>query len=204
MGRTSDAKERLMEAVLELIWKGSYGSTTIDLICDKAGVKKGSFYYFFESKADLASAALLANWEEYRPKMDATFSPSIPPLERLQNYCTQSFQKQSEMKCSCGSVLGCPIFTLGAEICTQDDKLRLTVQDVLGRYRKYLEGTIRDAQAEGLARAGDAAVMARMMFAFMEGVMTQARIHNDPTILKDLYPGTLAIIGASTTEAVSF
>jgi len=203
MGRTSDAKERLMEAVLELIWKGSYGSTTIDLICDKAGVKKGSFYYFFESKADLASAALLANWEEYRPKMDVTFSPSIPPLERLKNYCDQSFKKQSEMRCSCGSVLGCPIFTLGAEICTQDDKLRLTVQDVLGLYRKYLESTIRDAQAEGLVRAGDPAIMARMMFAYMEGVMTQARIHNDPSILKDQYPGMMAILGAKQTEAVS-
>jgi len=203
MGRTSDAKERLMEAVLELIWKGSYGSTTIDLICDKAGVKKGSFYYFFESKADLASAALLANWEEYRPKMDTMFSPSIPPLDRLKNYTAQTFEKQSEMKCSCGSVLGCPIFTLGAEICTQDDKLRLTVQDVLGRYRKYLECTIRDAQAEGLARAGDSATMARMMFAYMEGVMTQARIHNDPAILKDLYPGMMAIIGANLVEVVS-
>jgi TetR/AcrR family transcriptional repressor of nem operon len=200
MGRTSDAKERLMEAVLELIWKGSYGSTTIDLICDKAGVKKGSFYYFFNSKAELASAAMLTNWEVYRPKMDEMFSPSVPPLERLKNYCTQAFVKQSEMKCSCGSVLGCPIFTLGAEICTQDDSLRLTVQDILGRYRKYLESTIRDAQAEGLAREGDPAVMARMMFAFMEGVMTQARIHNDPNILKDLYPGTLALIGASIRE----
>jgi len=50
MGRVSDAKQRLMDAVLDLIWSGSYGSTTIDDICEKAGVKKGSFYYFFDSK----------------------------------------------------------------------------------------------------------------------------------------------------------
>ena len=50
MGRVSDAKEKLMEAVMELIHTGSYGSTTIDHICEKAGVKKGSFYYFFDSK----------------------------------------------------------------------------------------------------------------------------------------------------------
>ncbi|TAK98721.1 MAG: TetR/AcrR family transcriptional regulator, partial [Verrucomicrobia bacterium] len=47
MGRVSDAKTRLMEAVRELIWTGSFGSTTIDQICEKSGVKKGSFYYFF-------------------------------------------------------------------------------------------------------------------------------------------------------------
>ena len=41
MGRVSDAKERLMKAVSELIWTGSYGNTTIDQICEKAGVKTG-------------------------------------------------------------------------------------------------------------------------------------------------------------------
>ena len=68
MGRVSDAKERLMEAVRELIWTGSYGSTTIDQICDRAGVKKGSFYYFFDSKAELAAAALTEEWEHRCPE----------------------------------------------------------------------------------------------------------------------------------------
>ena len=83
MGRVSDAKERLMEAVLELIWVGSYGSTTIDQICEKAGVKKGSFYYFFDSKADLAVAAIDADWQQRRPDIDAIFSATVPPLERV-------------------------------------------------------------------------------------------------------------------------
>src|SRR5216684_3568004 len=87
MGRVSDAKERLMGAVRELIWTGSYGSTTIDQICEAAGVKKGSFYYFFDSKADLAEAGLGAEWELRRPELDAIFSPTVPPLERLRKYC---------------------------------------------------------------------------------------------------------------------
>ena len=41
MGRVSDAKQKLMDAVTELIWHGSYRGTTIDQICEKAGVKKG-------------------------------------------------------------------------------------------------------------------------------------------------------------------
>jgi len=83
MGRVSDAKVRLMQAVFQLIWEGSYGSTTIDRICEKAGVKKGSFYYFFESKAQVAVTALETEWEHRRPQLDAMFSPTIPPLERF-------------------------------------------------------------------------------------------------------------------------
>ena len=55
-----------MEAVLELIWTGSYGSTTIDDICDKAKVRKGSFYYYFDSKADLAVEAIESQWQKVR------------------------------------------------------------------------------------------------------------------------------------------
>ena len=82
MGRVSDAKERLMEAVTELIWHGSYGKTTIDQICDKAGVKKGTFYYFFDSKSDLAAAAVETSWQCQKVEMDAIFSPTVPPLPR--------------------------------------------------------------------------------------------------------------------------
>src|ERR1041385_2830325 len=105
MGRNSDARQKLMDAVTELIWHGSYGTTTIDHICDKAGVKKGSFYYFFESKSDLALAALTTDWEKHRPDLDSVFSPTIPPLERLKRYCDFSYRFQSEIRAKCGSVL---------------------------------------------------------------------------------------------------
>src|SRR5947199_10045556 len=108
MGRVSDAKERLMEAVRELIWTGSYGSTTIDQICEKAGVKKGSFYHFFECKSDLAAAALEANWKSQKVELDAIFSPTVPPLERIHSFCECCYQKQAEIKKQCGCVLGCP------------------------------------------------------------------------------------------------
>src|SRR5438105_14905643 len=65
MGRTSDANERLMDAALDLIWEESYGAVTIDEICKRADVKKGSFYYFFYSKATLAKSALERMWAEH-------------------------------------------------------------------------------------------------------------------------------------------
>src|SRR5260221_5681911 len=112
MGRVSDAKQRLMDAVLELIWSGSYGSTTIDQICDKAGVKKGSFYYFFDSKSELAVEAFEACWQGKRTEMDSIFSPTVPPLERLQKYCDFCYKFQQEIQSKYGRVLGCPLVSL--------------------------------------------------------------------------------------------
>src|SRR5262245_52636537 len=98
MGRISNARERLMEAIAELIWVGSYGSTTIDDICEKAGVKKGSFYYFFESKSDLAIAAIDTEWRQRRAELDGIFSPIVPPLERFEKLAEYVNRTQKEAK----------------------------------------------------------------------------------------------------------
>jgi len=203
MGRVSNAKERLMEAVRELIWTGSYGSTTIDQICEKAGVKKGSFYYFFDSKADLAVAAVDAEWQVRRLDLDSIFSPTIPPLERLQNYCDYGFRLQSEIKAKCGCVLGCPLFSLGAEISTQENQLQKKIQEILNQKRRYLESTIRDAHAAGLVHAPDAAAKARILFAYYQGLLTQARIQNNLESLREAINATYELLGAKQLEPVT-
>jgi TetR/AcrR family transcriptional repressor of nem operon len=201
MGRVSNAKERLMAAVLELIWTDSYGNTTIDHICEKAGVKKGSFYYFFDSKADLAATAVEANWRVKRAELDSIFSAAVPPLERLQKYCDFSYRFQSEMKSKYGRVLGCPLFALGSEVCTKEDRLRRKVQEMLADKCKYLESAIRDAHASGVIHAPDAAAKARMILAYYQGVLTQARIQNDVKVIRDTARGIFAMLGVKGKPA---
>lgn len=203
MGRVSDAKERLTEAVRELIWTGSYGSTTIDQICEKAGVKKGSFYYFFDSKADLALTAIDEDWQRRRLDLDSLFSPTIPPLERLRRYCDYGYRLQAEIKSKCGCVLGCPLFTLGSEVSTQEDLLQKKIQGILDYKLKYLESAVRDAHAAGLIHAPDAAAKARMLFTYYQGLLTDARIRNDLEILRDGIRGTCELLGVKETESVT-
>jgi TetR/AcrR family transcriptional repressor of nem operon len=203
MGRVSDNRSKLMDAVLELIWTGSYGSTTIDQICDKAGVRKGSFYYYFDSKSDLALEAIEAQWQIVRAECDSIFSPTVAPLKRLENYFEFGYRFQREMRDKYGHVLGCPLFALGAEVCTQEHGLQAKIQEVLGYKLKYLESAIRDAHAAGLIAAPDPASKARMVHAYYEGLLTQARIQNDVEVLRESSAGAFAILGAKTTAAAA-
>lgn len=202
MGRVSDAKERLMQAVRELIWTGSYGSTTIDQICAKAGVKKGSFYHFFDSKADLAVAALDEEWERRRQELDSLFSPTVPPLERLRKYCDYGYRFQAEIKGKCGCVLGCPLFSLGAEVSTREKRLQKKIQEILDQKRKYLESAIRDAHAAGLIHVPDAAAKARILYAYYQGLLTEARIQNNLGILREAICGTFDLLGVKEPDSV--
>jgi TetR/AcrR family transcriptional regulator, transcriptional repressor for nem operon len=203
MGRVSDAKQRLMNSLTELIWAGSYGSTTVDHICERAGVKKGSFYHFFESKSELAQEAMRGEWEEYRKHLDSIFSASRPPLERFRCYCESEYQEQEKLKQKHGHVLGCPLCTLGAEISTLEKELRETVNEIMDQSRRYFETTIRDAHAAGIIHAPDAQTKSRLVYTYVEGVLTQARIRDDLAPLREMERGILDILGVNSRLATA-
>ena len=187
MGRTSDADERLMTAARDLMWEESYGSVTIDDICKRADVKKGSFYYFFESKAALAVAALEKLWSDvWKPAMDARFSPSVEPLERIRGYLQANYSKQCQVQKDTGKVLGCPVCSVGSEVSTREVDVGAKVREIVGRKRKYLESAIRDAVADGVIEPCDPAQKALALSCMMEGAVSQARIMNETGPLQNL------------------
>jgi TetR/AcrR family transcriptional regulator, transcriptional repressor for nem operon len=199
MGRTSDANERLMDAAIDLIWEQSYGAVTIDDICKRADVKKGSFYYFFKSKSDLAVAALERLWlEQSKPKMDGIFSPSIDPLTRIRNYLATMYDFQAEIKRKHGKVLGCPVMSVGSETCTCDEETAVgsKIRELFARKRRYYESAIRDALAEGSIEPGSVDEKANAIAGLIEGICTQARILNDPEVLRQLPDLAMKILGA--------
>jgi TetR/AcrR family transcriptional repressor of nem operon len=195
MGRTSDADQRLKEAALALMWEESYGSVTIDQICQRADVRKGSFYYFFKSKAELAVAALEKLWsEQWKPMLDACFSPSVDPLDRLKNYFETIYAYQVDIKSRYGKVLGCPVCTVGSEISTQETDVSATIRDILSRKQRYYQSAIRDAVAQGVIEPCDPVAESLALFALLEGLVSQARIMNDPEVLRRLPTMALGIL----------
>lgn len=187
MTRTSDAKQRLLSAMLDLMWEGSYGSVTIDDICKRANVKKGSFYHFFESKADLAVDALEALWvNQWKPTLDEKFSPSVEPLKRITSYLEHAYSRQCEMKVGTGKTLGCPLCSVGSEVSTQEPKLSAKIREILARKRRYWESALRDAVAEGSIEPCDPVTKAACLSGLVEGIVSQARIMNDPALMQPL------------------
>ena len=147
-------------------------------------------------------AALDAEWQTRRAELDAIFSPMVPPLERLRKYCEYGYRVQVEIQAKCGCVLGCPLLSLGVEISTLEDKLRMKVQELLDYKRTYLESAIRDAHGAGLIHAPNPAAKARMLFAYFEGLLTEARIRNNLEVLQEALPGAFELLGVKVPEAV--
>jgi TetR/AcrR family transcriptional repressor of nem operon len=196
-------KERLTDAAMDLIWHNSYGTTSVDAICERAGAKKGSFYYFFKSKSELAAAALEADWNKKKVEMDAIFSPTIPPLERFERYFDFVHDRLAELQKECGNILGCPLLSVGSEVSTQDQVVRETVDRILDRKINYFVSAIRDAHAQGLINAPDPEAKARALFACYQGTLAQARIQNDIELLREFKHVAKDVLGIKHAHAVS-
>jgi len=201
MGRTSDGRQRLMDAAYSLICEYSYGAVTIEAICERAGVKKGSFYYFFESKSDLAVAAIDTWWREREKIISKLFHSDASPVERLRRYLDFVAQIQLDVHRRSGQLLGCPLFTFGAEICTQDERIRTRIVAFLAHMQKTFTDAIAEGQVRGEIERGDAEAKARALLSLYEGILTLARIENNPMRIQNLSHDALAAIGISEFAA---
>lgn len=195
MGRVSDAKQRLLDATIDLIWQHSYGAVTVDNICERAGVKKGSFYYFFPTKTDLVVAALDAHWQVVKTNLDRVFSPDIPPLDRLHQYFQLMYERQVALKEKAGRVLGCPFCSVGSETSCSDAVICAKIQELMSHYAGYFERTIRELQDAGLAKRQDVAAQVAALSAYIHGTLGQARIRNDVELIRDMETGALKLLG---------
>jgi len=203
MPRVSDMKERLLDAAMDLIWENSYGTTSVDAICERAGAKKGSFYYFFKSKSELAAAALEDCWNKKKAEMDSIFSATVPPLERFNRYFDFVHDRLAEVQKKCGSILGCPFISVGSEVSTQDQIVRETIDRIMDRKLNYFVSAVRDAAAEGLINAPDPAAKARALFSCYQGMMAQARIQNDIELLSGFKEVAMDVLGVQRATAMS-
>jgi TetR/AcrR family transcriptional repressor of nem operon len=202
MPRVSDMKDRLMEAAMELMWQNSYGTASVDAICDRAGAKKGSFYYFFKSKSELAAAALEADWNKKKAEMDSIFSPTVPPLERLDRYFDFVCNRLAQLQEKCGSILGCPFVSVGSEVSTQDQIVREAIDRIMDRKLQFFVSAVRDAAAENLIVAPDPEAKAKALFACYQGTVAQARIQNDLALLREFKQVARDVLGVKRAEAV--
>ncbi|WP_159950175.1 TetR/AcrR family transcriptional regulator [Rhizobium sp. 18065] len=81
------SRMKLLEATLGLIREQGYAATTVDDICRRAGVSKGSFFHHFKSKEELILGAV-GHWNGFTTDVfeQAPYQALGDPRDRILGY----------------------------------------------------------------------------------------------------------------------
>lgn len=190
MGRTSDARERLVAAMAALVHRRGYLAVGVDDVCRAAGVKKGSFYYFFASKRDLMLAALNRQWQMgHDHVIRVAFAADQPPLKRIERLLAMVAEIETSNRDREGCVLGCPFGNLAAEVGSSEPALTKRADEAFCGFGEYIRDALSEAKRLGqLGRHVDVRNAADAIVAYFEGVALLAKTRNDPSLIRRLGP----------------
>lgn len=163
------AREKLIRTAAELFVERGYHNTGINNILDQAGMSKGSFYFYFGSKNELAAAVadyfghiLIDEWLAKLPKRNwRTFVDAM----------TGDLGRFAEE----GNYFGCPVIVLGAEIAFSDPELAVLYTGGMKRMMEVYADVLRNSGIPGEMVER----LARRAFALSEGHMLYYRISKE-------------------------
>ncbi|MFI9469972.1 TetR/AcrR family transcriptional regulator [Streptomyces sp. NPDC052492] len=196
MGRTSDAKDKILDAARSLIELRGYSALGVAEICKTAGVPKGSFYYFFESKEALALAVIDEQWATQRENWNRVLHGDEEPLLRLRQLFEETASAQRTGQETCGTVSGCMFGNLTLELSNQTEVIRGRLQEIFEAQVDMVQEVIETAVERGDARVADTRDAARAVVAQLEGQVLFAKLYNNTAQLDVLWLNCLALLGA--------
>ncbi|MFF4476922.1 TetR/AcrR family transcriptional regulator [Streptomyces sp. CY1] len=201
MGRTSDAKEKILDAAHSLIELRGYSALGVAEICKAAGVPKGSFYYFFESKEALALAVLDEHWHTQRDDWARVLQDDdAEPLSRLRRLFEQTQAGLRAGQQSCGTVSGCMFGNLTLELSNQTEPIRARLQQIFDAQVEMVDTVITEARERGEVTVADTGDAARSVVAQLEGQVLFAKLYNNTRHLEALWDNCLALLSARPTD----
>ena len=199
MSPQTDTYTRILEAARDLIHASSYADVGVQAICEKANVKKGSFYHFFPSKQDLTLAVIDEYYAGFKESIiNEAFSSALPPIKRFEKFAELAIEMQTRIHKETGHVLGCPFGNLSTELATKDELIRKKIDGLFTVLQHLIRDTLQEAVDSGAMEPMDVSATAEAMFAYFEGLMLLAKSRNDPNVLRQLLPATAQIRIPST------
>ena len=146
MANKRDTKTELIRAGMELIGTQGYNATGIGAILKQAGVPKGSFYHYFESKEEFGLTIIETFTEKFLKRVDAyLLDDSLTPLNRLRTFLEKGLEQAESHQFTTGCLIG----DLAQELAAKNERLRVRLDAVMLSWSERFAACLREAQEAG-------------------------------------------------------
>ena len=166
------SRTSILKTARKLMLKYGYAATSIDDICSKAGVTKGSLYHFFATKEELGLAVLNGFYEEGVARVaSGAYAGMNDPYQRLLGLFDHLEAIGPELWRN-----GCLMGNFACELADSSQIIRQRVAEMFEELMNRLAPTFGP-----IARGGrEAEELAEQLLMVIEGAVVMARAHGDP------------------------
>ncbi|WP_295999190.1 TetR/AcrR family transcriptional regulator [Rugamonas sp.] len=170
-----DIRTAILDAGLKLFHQNGYHATGVQDIARAAGVPKGSFYHYFDSKEALGAEAV-ERYGASGTRRLVLADRAIAPQQRLRDY----FCGLSDNFSGNDFIHGCLLGNLSAELGDSSPLIRERLAAVYRIWTDAIAGAIRDGKADGsIASAHAPDDLAVLLLDAWAGAVLRARVAKD-------------------------
>ena len=188
----SITRKHILTTAMELALKQGHVATPIDEIIEKAEINKGTFFYHFPSKKDLAIALMekfsALEMQILEENMAKANKLSKDPLQQLLIFIGLIQELHADLEVS---QIGCLYTSYSYEDQFKDKDLQAMAVNTLGEWKLRLSEKIREITKEYHPRFKiDPEQLADMFIVTLEGAYIITRIKNEQNAVEthlDLY-----------------
>ncbi|HSG06596.1 MAG TPA: TetR/AcrR family transcriptional regulator [Nitrospiria bacterium] len=170
------SKEKLIRAALQLMLSRGYAGTTVDEICEAAGVSKGSFYHSFKTKEDIGLAAL----ESFH--RDAFARSGTGKFNEIQDPIQRAFGFMDHLETVAKDIWGdgCLLGNFAMDLADTHPLIREKVSALLKKSTRNIAGFFEPiAKLPRNKKGPSAEELAEHFVSVVEGAIILGKAHND-------------------------
>lgn len=178
----SSTQERLLDAAQQLMLAKGFVATTVDEICEAAGVTKGSFFHYFQSKEDLGKL-VLDRFCHVRLKLmqESPSQKKKDPLERVYGWVDCAIEMSKSPMAKNGCLLG----NFAQELSDTRPAMRSLCAQRFTEWAALLKQELDEAKAKHLPKSRlDTESLAEHFIAIIEGALILAKAKQDMGIVE--------------------
>ncbi|MET7991918.1 TetR/AcrR family transcriptional regulator [Amycolatopsis sp. NPDC005232] len=173
-----DTRKSLLDTARRIVLAKGYAAVGINEVLADAGVPKGSFYHWFDSKDAFGEAMMKSYFDDYFATMDRIVANKAKSSgEHLMQYWQYFHDTQAADDCQGG----CLVVKLGAEIADLSEAMRVTTKTGTAAIVDRIEQMITDGVADGSVSIQDTPrATAETLYDLWLGASMIAKIHGNP------------------------
>ncbi len=189
--RHDNTRQHILETGHRIIAGKGFASVGLNEILTSAGVPKGSFYHYFESKEQYGQALLQEYFDHYLSSIDELLLvEGMSGYERLMAY----WQRWLDANCDACTDQKCLVVKLSGEVADLSDAMRITLRDgtdqVVARITRLIEAGISDASLPAL----EAKSTAQMLYQLWLGASLLGKLHRNSNALDNAMKFTQQVL----------